>query len=98
LHDVIFKNRGAAKRAKDADGEYGDGDGSGDGKPGAKADIDGDGAEEQPEERPKNHRAKGDSLILSSADMYVRNSPGGAVELHGRSLTETSSRSLDSWT
>jgi hypothetical protein len=29
-------------------------------------------------------------LMLSSADTYVRNSPGGAVELHGRSLTETS--------
>src|SRR5713101_9136151 len=27
---------------------------------------------------------------LSSADMYVRNSPGGAVELHGRSLNESS--------
>src|SRR6266481_5926046 len=31
LHDVVFQNGGAAKRAKDADGEHGDGDGCGDG-------------------------------------------------------------------
>jgi hypothetical protein len=62
LHDVVFKNGGAAEGPKDADGEHRDRDGSGNGKPGAKANIHGDGAEEQPEERPKDHGAKGEFL------------------------------------
>ncbi len=60
LHDVVFKNRGAAERAQNADGEHGDGDGGGDGQAGAQTDVDGDGAEEQTKERAENDGAHGE--------------------------------------
>ena len=49
-----------------------------------------------PKSAPRITARRVNSLMLSSADMYGRNSPGGAVELHGRSLTETSSCFLES--
>src|SRR5260370_8903 len=60
LENVVFKDGGAAKWAKDADGEDRNGDRSGNGETGAQADVDRHGAEKQPEERAENYRANGE--------------------------------------
>src|ERR1700730_1863936 len=44
----------------------------------------------KPNSAPRTTARTVNSLSVSSADTKVRNSPGGAVELHGRSLTESS--------
>src|SRR5258708_31962308 len=60
LHDIVFKDGGAAEGAKDADGEDGNGDRSGNGEPGTQADVDGDRTEEKSEERAEYHGANGE--------------------------------------
>src|SRR5271168_1311068 len=47
----------------------------------------------KPNSAPSTTARSVNSFKLSSAPMYVRNSPGGAVELHGRSLTKPSQTS-----
>src|ERR1700731_1151177 len=42
----------------------------------------------RPKSAPRITARRVNSLILSSVEMNGRNSPGGAVELHGRSLKE----------
>src|ERR1700675_720379 len=44
----------------------------------------------RPNNAPRMTARRVNSLILSSVEMNGRNSPGGAVELHGRSLKEAS--------
>ena len=68
LHDVVFENRRAAKRAQDADGENGDGDRSGDGEPGAQADVDADRAEQQTKQRAEDDRAERKFFEVLRAD------------------------------
>src|SRR5207249_181285 len=41
----------------------------------------------RPNSAPRTTARTVNSIRLSSVEMYVRNSPGGAVELHGRSRT-----------
>ncbi len=60
LDDVVFEDAGAAERAEDGDGEYGDGDAGGNGKSCAQADVDRDRAEEYAEDRAQQKRANGE--------------------------------------
>ena len=90
LHDVVFENGGAAEGAQDADGQNRDGNGSGNGETGAQTHVNGDGAEEQTEERAEDDGAEREFLDgFCRRRCTARNSPGGAVELHGRSLKES---------
>jgi hypothetical protein len=58
LDDVVFKDRGATERAKNADGQDSDRNGSGHGESGAKSYIDGDSAKDEAEERAEEQCAK----------------------------------------
>ena len=64
LHDGVLEDRGAParqdprERAEDRDGEDGDGDGGGDGEADAQRQVDGRGAEDEPEDRAQDERAR----------------------------------------